>query len=644
MTYRFGPFLADRTTYSVFEGGRSLTLTPKLLDLLFYLLERPATLVTKEELLDAVWPDANVTDNALAQAISELRDALGDAASAPTFIRTVARRGYRFIAPVDSAVQPRTQARAGASEAGDIGHDGHAAGLDTVAVLDFTNVTGDADVAWLAAGIAETVTSDLAALGHFRVIDRWRVVQAVRRAGTSIHDVAAALNVDRIVTGSYQRIGPNLRITAHMVDLARGEAVADAKVDGLLQDVFGLQDGIVTTFARELGVPTAAGTRRAGRETSSLEAYRAYTEGWLKVESLDTNLVSASIADFERAIRLDPAYALAHTGLANAAFVAYEMTRANLQPDMTALAAGIEHARRAIRLDPGLAEAHATLSFLLVSAGHFDDARSAAQQAVAIEPDSWRHQYRLGHASWGTPRLRAMERAIALYPQFSYAHFEMTMVHVARGELGLAEDLGRQGVADQDRQAHSGNRFPAIGFHWLLGALAAARGRHREAIAEFERELQLVDPRRLYGPEYGALTLIGKGHGELAVDDPSGALRSFREALSYVPGHPRALIGEGLALRSLGDESSALAALEAAGSARRRLAETGRQHEALYAAACHASATGDHAAALDSLTSLLALAPSSFNGWTVPVEPCFSDLADSPRFAQVLERLAEGAK
>ena len=102
MTYRFGPFRADRIGYRVFEGDRALELTPKLLDLLFYLLERPATLVTKEELLEQVWPGANVTDNALAQAISDLRDALDDSPSAPTYIRTVARRGYRFVAPVEA--------------------------------------------------------------------------------------------------------------------------------------------------------------------------------------------------------------------------------------------------------------------------------------------------------------------------------------------------------------------------------------------------------------------------------------------------------------------------------------------------------------------------------------------------------------
>src|SRR5262245_8810242 len=412
MTYRFGPFVADRMAYRVSRGEVPLELTPKLLDLLFYLLDRPATLVTKEELLDGVWPGANVTDNALAQAISDLRDALGDSPATPTYIRTVARRGYRFVAPIETTPDGRARGSAASSAPAAPASPPSAIGMRSVAVLDFTNVTEDLDTAWLRAGIAETVTSDLGRLDHFRVIDRWRVVQASRRTDGSMHEMAAALNASLIVTGSYQRVGPLLRITARLVDLASGEAIADAKVDGPVDDVFTLQDGIVSAFARELDVPGLPRSRQLGvRETSNLEAYRSYTEGWLKIESLDTELVPAAIADFEHAIARDPRYATAYSGLASAELVAYEMTRTMPDLNTRALASGIDHATHAVELDPRLAEAHATLSFLLSSGGRFDEARVAAQTAVAIEPDSWRHQYRLGHVLWGDARLRAFERA-----------------------------------------------------------------------------------------------------------------------------------------------------------------------------------------------------------------------------------------
>src|SRR6266852_6341108 len=141
-SYRFGPFVADRTRYHVLRDGEPLNLTPKLLDLLFHLLDHSATLVTKEALLEALWPDANVTENALAQAMSELRQALGDDSASPTFIKTVARRGYRFIAPVTRAAggeHPRTRTAADAAEAD--------ADARAIAVMDFANVTGDADSA-----------------------------------------------------------------------------------------------------------------------------------------------------------------------------------------------------------------------------------------------------------------------------------------------------------------------------------------------------------------------------------------------------------------------------------------------------------------------------------------------------------------
>src|SRR5262245_20261696 len=135
---RFGPFLVDRTGYRVLRDGAPLDITPKLLDLLIYLIDGPATLVTKEELLDALWPGANVTDNALAQAMSELRDALDDDASDPRFIKTVARKGYRFIATLEAAQNAAT-----------VSTHVRATDIPVVAVMDFTNVTNDADFAWL---------------------------------------------------------------------------------------------------------------------------------------------------------------------------------------------------------------------------------------------------------------------------------------------------------------------------------------------------------------------------------------------------------------------------------------------------------------------------------------------------------------
>jgi DNA-binding winged helix-turn-helix (wHTH) protein len=651
MTYRFGPFRADRVGYRVFEGERQLELTPKLLDLLFYLVERPATLVTKEELLDNVWPGANVTDNALAQAISDLRDALNDSPGAPTYIRTVARRGYRFVAPVEAEPAPQSRESPGRPRES-LGAPQTSPAIPRatpevlgLAVLDFANVTGDPDVAWLGAGIAETVTNDLAALDHFRVVDRWRVVQAARQTAGAMPEIAGAVGASLIVTGSYQRIGPNLRITARLVDLASGEAVADAKVDGLVEDVFRLQDGITVAFARDLGLPAVPRAGRLGvRETSSLDAYRAYTEGWLKIETLDTGLISDSIRDFERAIAIDPRYAIAYTGIANAEFVAYEMTRAERAPNEAALKSGIEHARHAITLDDRLAEAHATLSFLLASAWEFDEARRAGQRAVSIEPDNWRHQYRLAHASWGEARLAAGARANALYPQFAYTNLEMAMVFVARGDLDSADDLVRQGVAGQDRAARTSDRFPASGFHWMLGILRAARGDAAGAIEEFNRELGQVHPRRLYGPEYAAAALVSRGHAELALGQPDRARESFGAAFTHVAGYGLASVGLALAEAARGDAAAASAGRAMAREAIANLEQTGRASYAAFVEAAEAAGHGEAARAVGALERLFSSGPPSVLGWTLPVDPCLRPAIGDPGIARLLARLAERAR
>src|SRR5258708_1870247 len=339
-----------------------------------------------------------------------------------------------------------------------------------IGVLDFANVTGESDCAWLSAGIAETVTGDLRALGRFRVVDRGRVIEAIRRTGGSLQEVSTDLDAPLAVVGSYQRNGGRIRITARVVNVRNGEALADAKVDGLLADIFELQDRVVEQFSTELGVSAQRVARSsAARETPSLEAYRAFTEGWLHLETLDIREIPDAIAKFKRAITVDPRYALAYTGLASAQLAAYEQTRSDNAPAQTLLNEAIDHAREAVALDDTLAEAHATLAFVLVSAWQTKEAVHAGRRAIALEPTNWRHFFRLGHAAWGDERLRAAENALALYPDFAFAHFQTAMVHVARGHLREAETVLRQGAAVQDRQIGRGDRYPALGLHWLLG-------------------------------------------------------------------------------------------------------------------------------------------------------------------------------
>ena len=172
--------------------------------------------------------------------------------------------------------------------------------------------------------------------GDFRVIDCWRVREAARRTGGSLDAVAPRVHAGLAVVGSFQRNGPRIRITARVVNVVSGEALADAKVDGPLDAIFELQDRWRRSSPRELGARSSADrprSRSGARETASLDAYRAVTEGWLQLETLDVRELQQAVADFERAVTLDPSLCARHgPGLASAEFALYETTRSENEP------------------------------------------------------------------------------------------------------------------------------------------------------------------------------------------------------------------------------------------------------------------------------------------------------------------------
>jgi DNA-binding winged helix-turn-helix (wHTH) protein len=636
--YGFGPFVVDRARYQVLRDDAVVELTPKLLDLLLHLLDHPGTLVTKDQLLDAIWPGVNVSDNALAQAVSELRQALGDDPASPRFIKTVARRGYRFIAPVSQKEQPAGRA-ARVEPAEDLD-----AKPQLIAVLEFSNVTGDPDSAWLSAGMAETVTGDLRALGRFRVVDRRLVTEATRRTDGSLEAVAADLNASYVVVGSYQRHGDRIRITARIVHIDSGEALAETKIDGLLADIFELQDSVVEQFFRQLGPAGGAASKAArARETPSLEAFRAFTEGWLHLETLDTREIPQATAKFEHAIRVDPRYALAYTGLATAQLAAFEETRSENVPAQALLKESIGNARKAVLLDEALAEAHATLAFVLVSDSATTEARLSARQAVALEPGSWRHFFRLGHATWGDERLRAIENTLALYPDFAFAHFQKAMVHIARGHLREAETVLRQGAAVQDRQISRGDRYPALGLHWLLALVRLAQDDVGEALRELDREQQLATPHRLYGREFEMSSLYGRGACLLRLDRIDDAAEAFRRALTLYPDHAQSTLGYLVTQRAIGEDDAADASWQKTRGILARLSSSRPMEAAMVQS--HLLALDGRAAEADAvLCRALDEAPPGFAGWTLPVEPLLPQLARGTEFTSALSRLSERAR
>jgi DNA-binding winged helix-turn-helix (wHTH) protein/tetratricopeptide (TPR) repeat protein len=490
--HAFGPFRLDTAACRLLRDDSPVDLSPRLYDLLRLLVSRPGELIPKEELLEALWPGVFVTENSLTRAISDLRLVLGDDAAAPRFVQTVARRGYRFVAPVEMDRQP-----------------------------------------------------------------------------------------------------------AH-------EPGSDASGD-------------------------------------PLAAYRAWAEGRLRLESLSRDALPGAIASIERARSLAPRDPLVHVALANAYLLGFEATRASHEPDRAKLERAVAEAREGCALAPTLGEAWATLGFVLVSAAEPGEARAAARRAVDLEPGDWRHQFRLAHATWGEERLRAVDRALALFPGFPFAYFLAAMVHIARGALDVAEATLVRGTEAQDAQAGRPATFPASGLHWLRGLVRSARGDARGAVEEFDRELTFESSRSIYAAEFAANACVGRGAALLDSGEPAGAAEAFRAALDRLPGHARAYLGLALALEQLGRANEAR---EERASLDESLAALAREHrpaEAAIVSAAAMTADGHTAEGMAALERFVVSAPPGFAGWTIPVEPWFRGLARTPGFTRVLRALAERA-
>jgi len=262
--------------------------------------------------------------------------------------------------------------------------------------------------------------------------------------------------------------------------------------------------------------------------------------------------------------------------------------------------------------------------------------------AVALEPNEWRHRFRLGVAAWGSERLASFDDVVRVFPEFGYAYFGSAMVHVARRELAIAEEILRQGLAVRQRAATTADRFPANGLHWLLGLIRLAEGDASGARAEFDRELKAPGS-RMYAPEYAMDAYDGHGFVNLAAGDFAGAAAMFDKALEQYPEHARSLVALSKAHAACGLHDAARAALDRAWRALDELRGNGRAAEAAMATASAHAVAGRGDEAITALAGLLADAPPGFAGWTIPIEPLLADLRTHPAFRAVLARLAERA-
>ncbi|MEO8193674.1 MAG: protein kinase [Gemmatimonadales bacterium] len=327
---------------------------------------------------------------------------------------------------------------------------------ERVLVIEFTNLTRAADAEWLSTGIAETVSADLNRVDGIKVVGQdagtRKRIDAMRNAGPIGRDEAVSLarsiGADWATWGAFQKLGERIRITAHYADIETGDTVHEEKLDGTMEDIFSLQDRIVTRFTDLAGVYLNTGeTARIRAGSRDLTAYEHYARGYQAYHRFGKESAKAAVEHFRAAIRIDPNYAQAHSGLGLIHAPLYIATgnRVVLEEGMAAL-------ERALELDPSLGDAYAWLAYMQFRGGRFDDAVKTAVRGIERDPGSFMCWYMLGcsHLSWGVAICRPDElarvvapmlRSITLNPTFHPAHIALGSVYILRGAHAHATPL-----------------------------------------------------------------------------------------------------------------------------------------------------------------------------------------------------------
>jgi len=281
--YAFGRFVVDLRSASLRRDGAALPLRPKSFDVLVYLIGKHGQAVSKSELIDSIWRDVVVTENSLAQCIKEVRQVLGD--EAQSMIETVAKRGYLF-APAVAALDE-------SAEMAIIAAFPPLPDRPSIAVLPFTNMSGDPDQQHFADGISEDLITALSQIRWLFVIAR-NSTFVYRGRAVDVKQVARELGVRYVLEGSVRRSEHHVRVGAQLIDATTGTHTWAKRYDGELGDIFAVQDEITRNVAAAIepqllaaeGVRTLvrspADPRRLGAGRAFAGAFLAYDPGRLR--------------------------------------------------------------------------------------------------------------------------------------------------------------------------------------------------------------------------------------------------------------------------------------------------------------------------------------------------------------------------
>lgn len=452
ISFSFGPFTLAPSRGTLFEDGVPVPLGGRAYEMLLALVEHRDRVVAKAELIQRVWPNQAVENNNLTVTMSALRKALRDGAGGQAYIQTVSGRGYRFVAAVRASgpASPVALPVALAVASPVAFPDGPVpGGMPSIAVLPFTNLSGDPGQEHFGDGIAEDIISELSR-------NRWLTVIArnssftLKGAPVNISGVAALFGVRYVLEGSVRGVGRRVRVTAQLVDAASNSHVIAVRYDREIADIFTVQDEITHSIITAVrpALYEAEQDRSLRRHPESIDAWAAYQRGVWHFSRFEEPESAEARIWFERAIALDPHFAPGYYGLAQtylhdgSAFV--PNTVADWQPRGESLAL------RAIELDERDSGAHSMLGLAKMVRGDHLGSLDATDRALALNPNDatahGTHGATLifdGRPLDGLASIAASLRLSPRDPRLRIRHAHRGLGHYFAGQLQDAEAVAK---------------------------------------------------------------------------------------------------------------------------------------------------------------------------------------------------------
>lgn len=577
--FTFDSFRIDPVKRLLFQGDAVIPLMPKAFDTLLCLVENSGRIIAKDELLQEVWADTVVEENNLTQNISILRKVFGESPGEHRFIVTVPGRGYKFVAEVQRlpGQEPGGDIDKDEKFEGDLTNGNKAHGTRTsrfwfvtlalvsllglgslgfyfwrntasdetpirsIAVLPFKPLTAESRNESMELGMADSLISKLSD-GEGLIV---RPLSSVRRFTALDEDsltAGQALDVEAVLDGNIQMSADQIRVSARLLRVSDGKQIWAEKFDENRTDIFRVQDSIVDKVASALNVRLRGSKTTV--ETSNFEAYESYMLGRLHSLRLVMPEIKKGLSYYERAIEIDPNYALAYVGIAEAQRaltlsndvdpqITYLRAKAaasramELNPDLpeVQMAVGMtaffydwdwslaeNHLVKAVELNPNNAEAHIYYAHLLSNTGRHAKALDEARRARELNPVSLLIRALeaefLDHAGQNDAAIGKLQAVVDLDPNFWLSHHILSAAYIQRGLY-----------SDAVREADEAKRLSPFQTHSLAfkGFALAKSGNSAEARKLLE-ELLTSSRERYVPPCNIAMLYAALGENEKALE------------------------------------------------------------------------------------------------------------------------------